>query len=137
MHTTLIRQPLHSIQEFSLHKTNPCSFSNITLEPLYTDGVSVSYVLTVSPTPLSESPVTAETTSTQITVSYNTPYNVTTRAVNCVYYIGLNSQEGQIVNLHESKPFLQYSGMHALMCSFSLMQLYHLLLLGGEHHQGT
>ena len=48
-----------------------------------TGGVSVSYTLTISPPPLSGSPVTVETTSTQITVSYNTPYNVTIRAVNC------------------------------------------------------
>ncbi len=61
--------------------------SDITLEwdsPSSTGGVSVSYVLTISPTPLSESPVTVETTSAQITLSYNTPYNVTIRADNCV-----------------------------------------------------
>ncbi len=51
--------------------------------PFSTGGVSVNYVLTISPPPLSGSPVTVETTSTQITVSYNTPYNVTIRAVNC------------------------------------------------------
>ncbi len=51
--------------------------------PSSTGGVSVNYVLTISPSPLSGSPVTVETTSTQITVSYNTPYNVTIRAVNC------------------------------------------------------
>ncbi len=65
------------------------SSSNITLEwdpPSSTaaGGVSVSYVLTISPTPLFGSPViTVETTSAQITVSYNTPYNVTIKAVNC------------------------------------------------------
>ena len=48
-----------------------------------TGGVSVNYTLTISPPLLSGSPVTVETTSTQITVSYNTPYNVTIRAVNC------------------------------------------------------
>ena len=61
---------------------NQISSSIITLEwdpPSSTGGVSVSYVLTISPTPLSGSP----TTSAQITVSYNTPYNVTIRAVNC------------------------------------------------------
>ncbi|XP_064403144.1 sushi, von Willebrand factor type A, EGF and pentraxin domain-containing protein 1-like [Halichondria panicea] len=66
---------------------NQPSSSNITLywdPPSFTGGVSVSYVLTISPTPLSKSPVTVETTSAQITVSYNTPYNVTIRAINCV-----------------------------------------------------
>ena len=51
--------------------------------PSSTSGVSVSYTLTISPPPLSGSPVTVETTSTQITVSYNTPYNVTISTVNC------------------------------------------------------
>ncbi len=81
---------------------NQPSSSIITLEwdpPSSTGGVSVSYVLTISPTPLSGSPVTVETTSAQITVSYNTPYNVTIRAVNCA---GM-SQESLIVDL--SKPF--------------------------------
>ena len=60
--------------------------SIITLDwdpPFSTGGVSVSYVLTISPTPLSGSPVTVEATSAQITVFYNTPYNVTIRAENC------------------------------------------------------
>ena len=48
-----------------------------------TGGVSVSYTLTISPPPLSGSPVTVETTTILITVSYNTPYNVTIRAVSC------------------------------------------------------
>ncbi len=51
--------------------------------PSSTGGVSVSYVLTITPQPISELPVTVETTSEQITVSYNTPYNVTIRAENC------------------------------------------------------
>ena len=51
--------------------------------PFSTGGISVSYTLTISPPPFSGSPVTVENTSTQITVSYNTPYNVTIRAVNC------------------------------------------------------
>ena len=52
--------------------------------PSSTGGVSVTgYTLTISPLPLSGLPVTVETNSTQITVSYNTPYNVTIRAVNC------------------------------------------------------
>ncbi len=45
---------------------NQISSSIITLEwdpPSSTGGVSVSYVLTISPTPLSGSPVTVETTS--------------------------------------------------------------------------
>ncbi len=57
--------------------------------------MSISYVLIISPTPLSGSPVTVETTSAQITVSYNTLYNVTIRAVNCA---GM-SQESSIVDL--------------------------------------
>ena len=68
---------------------------------LYTGGVSIRYVLIISPTSLSGSPVTVETTSTQITVSYNTPYEVTIRAVNCA---GM-SQESQIVYLNFSKLF--------------------------------
>ncbi len=51
--------------------------------PSSTGSVSVNYTLIISPPPLSGSPVTVETTSTQITVSYNTPYTVTIRAVNC------------------------------------------------------
>ena len=46
-------------------------------------GVPVSYVLTISPPPLSQSPLTVETTSAQITVSYNIRYNLTIRADNC------------------------------------------------------
>ncbi len=77
---------------------NQLNSSTITLDwdpPSSTCGVSVSYVLTISPPPLSESPVTIiETTSAQITVSYNVVYNVTIRAVNCVAM----SQENQIVD---------------------------------------
>ena len=60
--------------------------STVTVEwdpPSSPGGVSVSYVLTISPPPLSQSPLTVETTSAQITVSYNTQYNLTTRADNC------------------------------------------------------
>ncbi len=81
---------------------NQPSSSDITLEwdsPSSTGGVSVSYVLTIAPTPLSGSPVTVETTFAQITISYNTPYNVTIRAANCAG----KSQETSIVDL--SKPF--------------------------------
>ncbi len=82
---------------------NEPSFSDITLEwdsPSSTGAsVSVSYVLTISPTPLSESPVTVETTSEQISVYYNTPYNVTIRAVNCA---GM-SQESSIVDLSKTE----------------------------------
>ncbi|XP_064403854.1 titin-like [Halichondria panicea] len=77
---------------------NQLSSSIITLDwdpPSSTGGVSVSYVLIISPTPLSGSPVTMDTTSTQITVSYSTPYDVTIRAVNCA---GM-SQESSIVDL--------------------------------------
>ena len=81
---------------------NQPSSSNITLEwdsPSSTGGVSARYVLIISPTSLSGSPVTVETTSAQITIFYNTPYNMTIRAVNCV---GM-SQEASIEDL--SKPF--------------------------------
>ncbi len=62
------------------------SSSNISLEwdPLSsTGGVFVRYVLVISPIPLSGSQITVETTSAQIIVSFNTPYDVTVRAVNC------------------------------------------------------
>ncbi|XP_064403103.1 uncharacterized protein LOC135348723 isoform X2 [Halichondria panicea] len=66
---------------------NQISSSIVTVlwdSPSSTGGVSVSYVLIISPTPLSGSPVTVETTSAQIIISYNTPYNVNIRAINCV-----------------------------------------------------
>ncbi len=66
---------------------NQPSSSIITLDwdpPSSTGGVSVRYVLIISPTPPSGSPVTVNNTSAQITVSYNTLYDVTLRAVNCV-----------------------------------------------------
>ena len=74
------------------------SIVTVTLDwdpPSSTGGVSVSYVLTISPIPLSGSPVTMDTPSSQIIVSYNTPYDVTIRAVNCA---GM-SQESSIVDL--------------------------------------
>ena len=99
LHTGNPTSPLNP----SLSSTqNLLSSSVITLEwdpPSSTGGVSVNYVLTISPTSLSGSAVTVETTSTQITISYNTPYNVTIRADNCA---GM-SQETSIVDL--SKPF--------------------------------
>ena len=76
---------------------NQSSSSNINLDweaPSSTGGVSIRYVLIISPTSLSGSPVTVETTTVQITISYNTPYNVTIRAVNCV-----GMSETRIVNL--------------------------------------
>ncbi len=101
---------------------NQPNFSNITLEwdsPSSTGGVSVSYVLTMSPTPLSGSPVTVETTSAQITVSYNIPYNVTIRADNCA---GMSQESSDISIILSDFLVVQYS---------SLMQLYapHRLLL--------
>ncbi len=51
--------------------------------PSSNGGMSVSYTLTISPLPLSGSPATMEINFIQITVSYNTLYNVTIRAVNC------------------------------------------------------
>ncbi len=70
--------------------------------PSSTGSVSVNYFITISPTPLSGSPVTMDTTSIQITILYNTSYDVTIRAVNCV---GM-SQETSIVDL--SKPHWEY-----------------------------
>ncbi len=114
---------------------NQLSSSIITLDweaPSSTGGVSVRYVLIISPTSLSGSPVTVETTSAQITVSYNTPYNVTIRAVNCA---GM-SQESSNVDL--SKPFhrgcrhYHSSVSVTVMYSSSSIQLFaphHLLLL--------
>ena len=72
----------------------------VTLEwdpPSSTGGVSVSYVLIISPTPLSGSPVTMGTTSALTTVSYNTPYDVTIKAVNCV-----GMSETRIIDLSRS-----------------------------------
>ena len=76
---------------------NQPSSSNISLDweaPSSTGGVSIRYVLIISPTSLSGSPVTVDTTLAQITVSYNVIYNVTIRADNCA---GMN--ETRIVNL--------------------------------------
>ncbi|XP_064402890.1 uncharacterized protein LOC135348557 isoform X2 [Halichondria panicea] len=87
--------PLSPRVSFTL---NQPSYSNTTLEwgpPSSTGSVSVNYVVTISPTPFSGSPVTVEAISTQITVSYNTLYNVTTRADNCA---GM-SQESLIMDL--------------------------------------
>ena len=50
--------------------------------PTSTGGVDVSYVLTVSPPPVSGSAITTQT-STDITVSYNIQYNVTIRTESC------------------------------------------------------
>ena len=52
------------------------------LPPLLVVWMSVIYVLTVSPHPVSGSTITTQT-STDITVSYNIQYNVTIRAENC------------------------------------------------------
>ncbi len=84
---TLTAAPSPPLNTRVSYNHNQPNSSNITLDwdsPSSTGGVSVSYVLTISPTPLSGSPVTVETTSAQITVFYNTPYNVTIKAVNCV-----------------------------------------------------
>ena len=95
MYTCILSLSIHSCTDSPSPPLNPrvsssaqnqLSSSIITLEwdpPSSTGGVSVSYVLIISLKPLSKSPVTVETTSAQITVSYNTPYNVTIRAVNC------------------------------------------------------
>ena len=66
---------------------NGTSTSVVTLQwapPTSTGGVDVSYVLTVSPPPVSGSTRSITTqTSTDITVSYNIQYNVTIRGENC------------------------------------------------------
>ncbi len=77
---------------------NQLSSSIITLEwdPPSSTGVCQLYPHRLPNTSdLSGSPVTMDTTSTQITISYNTPYNVTIRAENCA---GM-SQESSIVDL--------------------------------------
>ena len=51
--------------------------------PTHTGGVDVSYVLTLSPPPMSGSIITTQSTAC-ITVSYNIEYNVTITAKNCV-----------------------------------------------------
>ncbi len=66
----------------SIQKQPSSSIITLEWDPPFATGVSIRYVLIIL-THLSESPVTVETTSTQITVSYNTPYNVTIKAVNC------------------------------------------------------
>ena len=75
--------PLTLMVSSQLDGVNSSLFTLTWSPPSSTGGVSVNYTLTISPPPLSGSPVTMETTSTQITVSYNTTYNVTIRAVNC------------------------------------------------------
>ena len=65
---------------------NGTSTSVATLQwvpPTSTGGVNVSYVLTVSPPPVSSWANITTQTSTNITVSYNIQYNVTIRAENC------------------------------------------------------
>ena len=86
-HTTFATDPPSPPLNPTLtHRTNQPSSSTVTVEwdpPSSPGGVSVSYVLTISPPPLSQSPLTFETTSAQINVSYNTQYNLTIRADNC------------------------------------------------------
>ncbi len=117
---------------------NQLSSSNITLDwdsPSSTGGVSVSYVLTISPTSLSGSPVTVETTSAQITISYNTPYNVTIRAVNCA---GM-SQESLIVDLSKLFRGCTYN-TQIVMYSFSVIHSgvpHTVYCCWCDHHQHT
>ena len=111
LHTGNSTPPLNPRVSFTL---NQPSSSNVTLEwdpPSFTGGVPVSYVLVISPPRLLELPVTVETNSAQIIVPYNTPYNVTIRAVNCA---GM-SRESSIVDL--SKPFY---GQTTCTCAPSL-----------------
>ena len=73
--------PRNPMLEFD-NRTNT---SVVTLQwapPTSTGGVDISYVLTVSPPPVSGSTVTTQT-STDITVSYNIQYSVNIRATNC------------------------------------------------------
>ena len=46
-------------------------------------GVDIIYVLTISPPPVSGSYIATQINITEITVSYNTQYNVSIRAENC------------------------------------------------------
>ena len=65
---------------------NGSNVSVVTLQwtpPSTTGGVDISYVLTVSPPPVSGSSISTQGNITEITVSYNTPYNVSIRAENC------------------------------------------------------
>ena len=65
---------------------NGTSTSVVTLQwapPTSTGGVDVSYVLTVSPPPVSGSTITTQTSTNNITVSYNIQYHVTIRTENC------------------------------------------------------
>ncbi len=99
---------------------NLVRFSIITLNwdpPSFTGGVSVMYILTISLTPLSGSPVTVETTSAQITISYNTPYNVSIRAVNCA---GMSNASMLFTTLS--------TGQQALMCHLICRVLFNLPL---------
>ncbi len=89
--------------------------------PSFTGGVSVNYTLTISPPPLSGSPVTVETTSTQITVSYNTPYTVTIRAVNCA---GMSDiRETTIPSISQSMPLCDLSLIPYVFISYSFVSL--------------
>ncbi len=81
-YTDLPSLPLN-LRTSSIENQTDSSIVTLEWDSSSTGGVSVRYVLIISPTPLSGSPVTVETTSAQITVSYNTYYNVTIRADNC------------------------------------------------------
>ncbi|XP_064404414.1 uncharacterized protein LOC135349740 [Halichondria panicea] len=85
---TVAEPPLSPSTPILASQHNVVSSSIITLDwdsPSSTGGVSVTQLCPhYLPKPFSGSPVTVETTSAQITVSYNTLYNVTIRAVNCV-----------------------------------------------------
>ena len=81
---------------------NGTNVSVVTLQwdpPSTTGGVDISYVLTVSPPPASGSTITTQINITEITVSYNTQYNVSIRAKNCA-----GSSNGIIVTFEIGKP---------------------------------
>ena len=89
-----ILDPPPPLLNVSLGFQNGTSTSVVTLQwapPTSTGGVNVSYVLTVSPPPVSWSTITTQT-STDITVSYNIQYNVTIRTESCA-----GSSNGAIV----------------------------------------
>ena len=65
---------------------NGTNASVVTLQwtpPSTTGGVDITYVLTVSPPPVSGSTITTQTRTTGFTASYNTKYTVNINAENC------------------------------------------------------
>ena len=73
----------------NLQLSSQCNLPSSSLVTLQWDppstggGVTVSYDLTVSPTPLSGSPPSLTNTSIQLSLNYNTVYNVSIIASTC------------------------------------------------------